>query len=130
MPVGQPSLKQASGLAARTALLGAPVMALLFLLFPRVGRLSGRPTGRVSKTGLSNTMEMGSITPDRARRLIAMRMRLDGPAPPPTEMHFRGPVLTRFDGSERTPLACRSRCRACRGGRRRSRRAAHRSATR
>jgi len=43
MPVGQPSLKQASGLAARTALLGAPVMALLFLLFPRIGPLWGVP---------------------------------------------------------------------------------------
>ena len=43
MPVGQPSLRQAGGLAARTALLGAPVMALLFVLFPRIGPLWGVP---------------------------------------------------------------------------------------
>ena len=62
MPVGQPSLKQAGGLAARTALLGAPVMALMFLLFPRIGPLWGVPQDGISKTGLSNSMKMGSMT--------------------------------------------------------------------
>ena len=69
MPVGQPSLRQASGLAARTALLGAPVMALLFVLFPRVGPLWGVPQDGVSKTGLSNIMKMGSMSEVRDRRL-------------------------------------------------------------
>ena len=104
MPVGQPSLKQAGGLAARTALLGAPVMALLFLLFPRIGPLWGVPQDGISKTGLSNTMRMGSMTEVARDDSIAMRLRFDGPAPAPTEMYFRGPVLTRFDGNEWTPL--------------------------
>ena len=69
MPVGQPSLKQAGGLAARTALLGAPVMALLFLLFPRIGPLWGVPQDGISKTGLSNTHEDGLDDRGRARRL-------------------------------------------------------------
>ena len=43
MPVGQPSLRQAATLSARTALLGAPIMVLLFVLFPRVGPLWGVP---------------------------------------------------------------------------------------
>ena len=34
MPVGRPALPKVAALAARTALLGAPVMVLLFLLFP------------------------------------------------------------------------------------------------
>ena len=104
MPVGQPSLKQAGGLAARTALLGAPVMALLFLLFPRIGPLWGVPQDGISKTGLSNTMKMGSMTEVARDDSVAMRLRFDGAAPPPAEMYFRGPVLTRFDGNEWTPL--------------------------
>jgi len=104
MPVGQPSLKQAGGLAARTALLGAPVMALLFVLFPRIGPLWGVPQDGISKTGLSNTMKMGSMTDVARDESIAMRIRFDGAAPAPADMYFRGPVLTRFDGSEWTPL--------------------------
>ena len=104
MPVGQPSLAQASGLAARTALLGAPVMALLFVLFPRVGPLWGVPQDGISKTGLSNTMRMGSMTEIARDDAIAMRIRFDGPAPAPAQMYFRGPVLTRFDGTDWTPL--------------------------
>jgi transglutaminase-like putative cysteine protease len=104
MPVGQPSLAQASGLAARTALLGAPVMALLFVLFPRVGPLWSVPQDGISRTGLSNTMKLGSMTEVASDDAIAMRIRFDGPAPVPAQMYFRGPVLTRFDGVEWTQL--------------------------
>ena len=104
MPVGQPSLRQASGLAARTALLGAPVMALLFVLFPRVGPLWGVPQDGVSKTGLSNIMKMGSMSQVALDDSIAMRLRFDGPAPAPSDMYFRGPVLTSFDGAEWRPV--------------------------
>jgi transglutaminase-like putative cysteine protease len=104
MPVGQPSLKQAGGLAARTALLGAPVMALLFVLFPRIGPLWGVPQDGVSTTGLSNTMKMGSMTEVARDESVAMRIRFEGRAPSPSQMYFRGPVLTRFDGLEWRPL--------------------------
>ncbi|HEX4232880.1 MAG TPA: DUF3488 and transglutaminase-like domain-containing protein [Caldimonas sp.] len=104
MPVGQPSLAQAGGLAARTALLGAPVMALLFVLFPRIGPLWGVPQDGISKTGLSNTMKMGSMTEVARDDAIAMRIHFDGEAPVPARMYFRGPVLTRFDGTEWTQL--------------------------
>ncbi|MEP7140993.1 MAG: DUF3488 and transglutaminase-like domain-containing protein, partial [Caldimonas sp.] len=103
MPVGHPSLKQAGGLAARTALLGAPVMALMFLLFPRIGPLWGVPQDGISKTGLSNVMRMGSMAEVASDDSIAMRLRFDGTAPPPSAMYFRGPVLTHFDGNEWTP---------------------------
>src|SRR6185369_5687186 len=53
MPVGQPSLGLAARLAARFALLGAPIMALLFVLFPRVSPLWGVPNDAASRTGLS-----------------------------------------------------------------------------
>ena len=104
MPVGQPSLRQAGGLALRTALLGAPVMALLFVLFPRMGPLWGVPQDGISTTGLSNTMRMGSVAEVARDDSIALRVRFDGPVPPPAQLYFRGPVLTRFDGLEWRPL--------------------------
>ena len=104
MPVGQPSLRQAGGLAARTALFGAPVMALLFVLFPRIGPLWGVPQDGVSTTGLSNSMRMGSMTEVARDESVAMRVRFEGRAPSPPDMYFRGPVLTRFDGVEWRPL--------------------------
>ena len=104
MPVGQPSLRQASGLAARTALLGAPVMALLFALFPRVGPLWGVPQDGISKTGLSNTMRLGSVAELTRDESVAIRIRFEGTRPSQAQMYFRGPVLTRFDGDEWRPL--------------------------
>jgi transglutaminase-like putative cysteine protease len=103
MPVGQPSLKQAGVLAARTALLGAPVMVLLFALFPRVGPLWGVPQDGLSKTGLSNSLRLGSVAQVAMSDEIAMRLRFDGPMPAPGSLYFRGPVLSRFDGVEWRP---------------------------
>jgi transglutaminase-like putative cysteine protease len=101
MPVGQPALRQAAGLAARTALWGAPVMLLLFLLFPRIGPLWGVPQDGVGSTGLSNTLRMGSVAEIAQDDSIAMRLRFTGGSVPPAEsLYFRGPVLSRFDGRE------------------------------
>ena len=104
MPVGQPSLAKAGWLAARTALFGAPLMALLFVLFPRIGPLWGVPQDGISTTGLSNSMRMGSMAEVARDEAVAMRLRFDGPVPSPGEMYFRGPVLTRFDGRDWTPV--------------------------
>jgi transglutaminase-like putative cysteine protease len=100
MPVGQPSLRQAAALSARTALLGAPIMALLFVLFPRVGPLWGVPQDGISRTGLSNTMKLGSVAEVAQDDAVAMRIRFEGRPPPPEAMYFRGPVLSRYDGRE------------------------------
>ncbi|HJW10790.1 MAG TPA: DUF3488 and transglutaminase-like domain-containing protein, partial [Albitalea sp.] len=100
MPVGQPGLRQASALAARTALLGAPIMVLMFVLFPRIGPLWGVPQDGTSTTGLSNSMHMGSVAEVAQDDSIALRVRFFGPTPPPQALYFRGPVLSRFDGRE------------------------------
>jgi len=61
MPVGRPPLAQAARTAAKLALLGAPLMAVLFMLFPRLAPLWGIPgdamTGRsgLSATGASTS---------------------------------------------------------------------------
>jgi len=104
MPVGQPSLRQAATLAGRTALLGAPIMALLFVLFPRIGPLWGVPQDGLSKTGLSNSMKMGSVAEVAQDDSIALRLRFDGAPPLPQALYLRGPVLSRFDGTQWTAL--------------------------
>lgn len=99
MPVGQPSLRRAGALAARAGVLGAPVMLALFLLFPRFGPLWGLPSDALPRTGLSDTLRLGSVAEIANDDSVAMRLRFEGGAPPPqAELYFRGPVLSRFDG--------------------------------
>lgn len=101
MPAGRPALAQAGAQAARAALFGAPIMALLFVLFPRVGPLWGVPQEMIAKTGLSGSMTLGAMAEIADDESVALRLRFeDGQAPPAREMYFRGPVLTRFDGRE------------------------------
>ena len=100
MPVGRPPLKLAAGVAARAAIFGAPVVLLLFLLFPRVSPLWGVPSESVGRTGLSNEMQLGSMSEIANDDSIAMRLRFHGPRPPPEALYFRGPVLSRFDGRQ------------------------------
>jgi len=103
MPVGRPSLGRASALAARSALLGLPLMAALFLLFPRFGPLWGLPQDSGGRTGLSGTLRLGGVADLANDDSIAFRVRFEGAGPPPQALYFRGPVLSRFDGLEWTP---------------------------
>ncbi|WHZ11072.1 MAG: transglutaminase-like enzyme [Burkholderiaceae bacterium] len=101
MPVGRPPLVHAARTAGWMALLGAPVMAALFMLFPRLAPLWGIPDDAMSgRSGLSSTMEVGAIASLALDDSIAMRIRFDGPVPAPFELYFRGPVLSQFDGRE------------------------------
>jgi transglutaminase-like putative cysteine protease len=100
MPVGRPPLARAAGLAARAALLGAPVMVALFLFFPRVAPLWGIPQDAAGRTGLSGTLRMGGVAEVANDDTIAMRVRFFGTPPPPQALYWRGPVLSRFDGVE------------------------------
>jgi transglutaminase-like putative cysteine protease len=101
MPVGKPPLLQAARTAGTLALFGAPVMAVLFLLFPRFGPLWGIPSDAMSgRSGLSSTMQVGNLAALALDDSIAMRIRFEGPPPPQQEQYFRGPVLSTFDGRE------------------------------
>lgn len=105
MPVGKPPLWQAAKTAGGMALLGAPIMLILFLLFPRLGPLWGIPADAMSgRSGLSNSMQVGHIARLALDPSIAMRIRFDGPVPPQSTLYFRGPVLSSFDGREWRPL--------------------------
>ncbi|RZT98011.1 transglutaminaseTgpA domain-containing protein [Rivibacter subsaxonicus] len=100
MPVGQPSLARAGALAGRFALLGAPIMALLFLLFPRVAPLWGVPADAGARSGLSGEMRVGQIAELAHDESIAIWLRVrGGTLPPATSLYFRGAVLGGFDGT-------------------------------
>ena len=101
MPVGRPPLLQAARTAATMTLLGAPIMAVLFLLFPRFGPLWGIPSDAMSgRSGLSASMQVGNIAALALDDSIAMRIRFEGAAPSQQDLYFRGPVLSSFDGRE------------------------------
>lgn len=106
MPVGRPPLMQAARTAGWMALAGAPIMLALFLLFPRFAPLWGTPSDAMAgRTGLSNTMRVGTIAELALDDSIAARIRFDGDrAPPQSQLYFRGPVLAQFDGREWTAL--------------------------
>jgi protein-glutamine gamma-glutamyltransferase len=100
MPVGQPSLRAASGVAARAALLGAPIMVVLFMLFPRIAPLWGLPQDAGGRTGLSGTLSLGGVAEVANDDSIALRVRFPQRLPAPESLYFRGPVLSDFDGRD------------------------------
>ena len=104
MPVGKPPLAQAARTAGWMALLGAPIMLVLFMLFPRMAPLWGTPNDAMTgRSGLSNTMRVGAMAELALDEGIAARIRFDGGlVPPRATLYFRGPVLTQFDGREWT----------------------------
>jgi protein-glutamine gamma-glutamyltransferase len=105
MPVGRPPLARAARTAAKLALLGAPVMAALFILFPRLAPLWGIPSDAMTgRSGLSANMQVGTIASLALDDSIALRIRFEGPPPPQDELYFRGPVLANFDGREWRPV--------------------------
>ncbi|SEK16280.1 MULTISPECIES: DUF3488 and transglutaminase-like domain-containing protein [unclassified Variovorax] len=106
MPVGRPPLMQAARTAGWMALAGAPIMLALFLLFPRFAPLWGTPSDAMAgRTGLSNTMRVGTIAELALDDSIAARIKFENGRPPPqSQLYFRGPVLAQFDGREWTAL--------------------------
>jgi protein-glutamine gamma-glutamyltransferase len=100
MPVGRPTLKRAGAVAARATLLGLPVMLVLFMLFPRLGPLWGLPQDAQGRTGLSGSLRLGGVASVAEDDSIALRIKFEGSPPPPSQLYFRGPVLSTFDGRE------------------------------
>ena len=108
MTAGRPPLWLAARTAGRMALLGAPIMVVLFVLFPRVAPLWGLPAdAHTARTGLSERMRVGQVAQLAQDSSVALRIKFDGPPPPPQDLYFRGPVLSHFDGVEWQPLRSR-----------------------
>ncbi|MBK5205278.1 MAG: DUF3488 domain-containing transglutaminase family protein [Polaromonas sp.] len=99
LPVGRPPLAQAAKTAGWMALLGAPIMLVLFLLFPRLAPLWGVPSDAMTgRSGLSASMEVGNIAQLALDDSVVMRIKFQGKVPPQRALYFRGPVLSSFDG--------------------------------
>jgi len=108
MPVGRPPLVEAARTAGWMTLLGAPIMAVLFVLFPRFAPLWGIPNDALSgRSGLSTQMEVGSIARLALDDSIAFRVKFLDARPKQSDLYWRGPVLTEFDGREWRPLLAR-----------------------
>jgi len=86
--------------AGRMLAQAGPVMLLLFFLFPRVqGPLWGLPQDAYTGvTGLSETMSPGTISALSLSDAIAFRVKFEGETPPRSQLYWRGPVMTDFDG--------------------------------
>ncbi|HEY3730991.1 MAG TPA: DUF3488 and transglutaminase-like domain-containing protein [Steroidobacteraceae bacterium] len=87
------------GHAGRTLLAASPLALLLFLFVPRLpGSFWVLPQEHTASTGLGDEMNPGSISELTQSNEPALRVRFDGPLPPPAQRYWRGPVLHDFDG--------------------------------
>ena len=90
--------QQVKGAAAHT-LLGIPLAAMLFVLFPRAAApLWGMRDTRSATTGLSDEMRPGQIAKLILSKETAFRVEFEKRKPPPAALYWRGPVLREFDG--------------------------------
>lgn len=95
-PPFRSQLRAAGWLLAQSA----PLMLVLFLLFPRVsGPLWGLPhDAYAGVSGLSDTMAPGSLSNLIFSDAVAFRVKFDSDIPPPKQRYWRGPVMWDFDG--------------------------------
>ena len=101
-PVGKPPLRESARTAGSMVLLGAPIVAALFIFFPRLAPLWGTPSDTsTGRTGLSSTMQVGNVAQLALDEGVALRVRFEADmVPPRQQLYFRGPVLGSFDGRE------------------------------
>ena len=91
-------LHHVKGAAAHT-LLGIPLAAMLFVLFPRAAApLWGMNDPSTGKSGLSDEMRPGQIAQLILSKEIAFRVEFENRRPLAQALYWRGPVLREFDG--------------------------------
>jgi protein-glutamine gamma-glutamyltransferase len=95
-----PAWREAFRYTARISAQALPLALVFWLFFPRFeGPLWNLPNDRSSATtGLSDSMDPGDIAELALSDEVAFRVHFAGPAPPPAERYWRGPVLHDFDG--------------------------------
>jgi transglutaminase-like putative cysteine protease len=96
-----PEVLKRSGMLVAQAL---PIMLVLFVFFPRIpGPLWKLPDDdSIAKTGLSDTIEPGSVSRLGRSSEPAFRADFQGEPPPPAERYWRGPVFWHTDGARWT----------------------------
>lgn len=105
-----PSLKRRLGLGAFIVALAAPLMLVLFILFPRIqGPLWGLPgDANAGRSGLSDSMAPGNISQLALSDDVAFRVKFIDPAPPQSKLYWRSIVLGNYDGRTWTQQAMRT----------------------
>ena len=77
-----------------------PMMLLLFVLFPRIDHplwAVPEPETR-GRTGLSDSLQMGTISELVESNEVVFRVDFDDAIPPASQLYWRGPVLWQTDG--------------------------------
>lgn len=99
-PHGVLSSRSRFRLASSLLLQAAPLMLLLFVLFPRIpGPLWGVPQDAYrAMSGLSDQMQPGDISELSLSGAVAFRAQFHGQMPAQSQLYWRGPVLWQFDG--------------------------------
>ncbi len=94
------SLSNHARLVGRLLIQGAPIAALLFIVFPRLpGPLWSLPEDATATTGLSDSMSPGEIGNLSQSDEVAFRVDFEGTPPDARDLYWRGPVMSNFDGS-------------------------------
>lgn len=107
------SYKAQTWTALKTAALllaqAIPLTIVLFLLFPRIEapRWMWLQDETKAKTGLSDSMEAGSISDLAISDELVFRVTFNGAVPPAAQRYWRGPVLARTDGKRWTFISNR-----------------------
>lgn len=86
--------------SSKMVLLSIPLMAVVFVIFPRFQGpiISFNLKQSASKTGLSDNMSPGDISSLVSSSDLAFRVNFEGNQPPKSKMYWRGPVFGYFDG--------------------------------
>jgi len=98
---GQPQTKMALHTAATIMTQALPMAAIIFALFPRVQpptwlQMNNR---NQAQSGLSETLEPGSISRLALSPQLAFRVKFNGELPPKNQLYWRGPVFSYTDGT-------------------------------
>ena len=93
-------LRDTLRVSGRLVLHALPVMAILFVLFPRIpGPLWGLPSDAgAARSGLSDVMSPGSIGNLIQNDAVAFRVRFDRQPPDNNMLYWRAHVFYNFDG--------------------------------
>ncbi|BBO75049.1 hypothetical protein DSCW_24660 [Desulfosarcina widdelii] len=86
-------------LSGRLILVAIPLMAMLFLLFPRLsGSFWGAPWARQGRSGFSGIMRIGDVSRLALDDEPAFSVSFDSAVPDVNRLYWRGIVFQRFDG--------------------------------
>lgn len=86
-------------LAASLLLQAAPLMLVLFVLFPRLGPLWSMPLpGAGGTRGLAESMSPGELAELSQSADLAFHASFEGPTPPRRQLYWRAMTFEQFDG--------------------------------